>query len=93
MVRGLFHLASRGRTPARPLLRVPPAGRPRLEQFGALLGFADMFERAFEIDEYEPGVLFELAGHRLTALRVPHSHGRRLRTAGGRRRPDAGLLG
>ena len=69
---GSFHLASRGRTPARPLLRVPPAGRARLEQFGALLGFADMFERAFEIDEYEPGVLFELAGHRLTALRVPH---------------------
>ena len=69
---GSFHLASRGRTPSRPLLRVPPAGRARLEQFGTLLGFADMFERAFEIDEYEPGVPFELAGYRLTALRVPH---------------------
>jgi ribonuclease BN (tRNA processing enzyme) len=69
---GTLYLGNHGPSPARPLLWVPPSGREQLEHFGTLLGFSDMFERVFELREFEPGVTFEAAGHHVTALRVPH---------------------
>jgi len=69
---GAFHLTGRGRDPGRPELWVPPGGRARLEHFGEDLGFADMFERTFDVHEYEPGVAFVAAGHTVTAYRTPH---------------------
>jgi ribonuclease BN (tRNA processing enzyme) len=53
-------------------LRVPPGARAQLRPVLAELGGEDMFERAFELDEYEAGRPFELAGLTLTALPVIH---------------------
>ncbi len=51
---------------------MPPNGRARLQQFGTLLGFPDMFERVFDVREYEPEVWFDVSGYRVSAVRVPH---------------------
>jgi ribonuclease BN (tRNA processing enzyme) len=69
---GVLHLRGRGIEPRHPDLWVPPGGRARLEHFGDDLGFPDMFERVFEIHEYEPGTPFQVAGHEVVALRLPH---------------------
>jgi ribonuclease BN (tRNA processing enzyme) len=71
----------------RPALWVPPEGRARLERFGGLLGFPDMFERVFAVAEYTPGVAFTAGGCSVSASAVPHyeagSHALRV-SAGGR---------
>ena len=69
---GAFYYDRRGTGPARPQLWVPPGGRDQLAQFGTLLGFDEMFERAFELDEYQPGPEFEVAGYTVSAWPVPH---------------------
>jgi ribonuclease BN (tRNA processing enzyme) len=69
---GASYLDGRELPPPRPALRVPPEGRTRLEHFGELLGFPDMFERIFDLAEYEPDVPFAAAGYTVTASRVPH---------------------
>ena len=69
---GAFYLRAHGDSPPRPHLWLPPTGIAQLENFGSLLGFPDMFERAFELREYEPGVPFDADGHEVTASRVQH---------------------
>jgi ribonuclease BN (tRNA processing enzyme) len=69
---GALYLRSHGDVPPRPRLFVPPTGIAQLETFGSLLGFPDMFERVFEVEEYEEGVPFEADGHVVTATRVQH---------------------
>jgi len=69
---GSMYLSSRGDSPSRAALWVPPGGIARLESFGAQLGFPDMFERVFGVHEYQPGVVFTAAGHEVLAARVPH---------------------
>ncbi len=69
---GASYLEGREQLRSRPELRVPPGGRAQLTHFGELLGFPDMFERVFELREYEPGLPFELAGFTVTPVRVPH---------------------
>ncbi|MBA2296617.1 MAG: MBL fold metallo-hydrolase [Actinobacteria bacterium] len=56
----------------RPALRLPPGARAALRPILAQLGGEDMFERAFQVEEYEAGRPFELAGQMLTALPVVH---------------------
>jgi ribonuclease BN (tRNA processing enzyme) len=56
----------------RPALRLPPGATETLRPILARLGSEDMLERAFDVDEYPEHEPFELAGHRLTALSVPH---------------------
>jgi ribonuclease BN (tRNA processing enzyme) len=51
---------------------VPPNGRTRLQQFGTLLGFPDMFEGVFDVREYEPEAPFDVLGYQVSAVRVPH---------------------
>jgi len=69
---GSLYLQGRGDPPSRPELWVPPGGTAQLERFGTLLGFPDMFERAFELREYAPAAAVEVAGYAVTAARVPH---------------------
>jgi ribonuclease BN (tRNA processing enzyme) len=69
---GALFLHGRGHELRKPPLWVPPGGKARLEQFGALLGFPDMFERVFMPHEYRPGVPFSAGGCSLSATRVPH---------------------
>jgi len=56
----------------KPALHLPPGARAALRPLLAQLGGEDMFERAFEVEEYEAGRPFELAGRTLTALQVVH---------------------
>ena len=55
-----------------PELWMQPGGRARLAELGSRLGQPEMFEQAFDVREYEPGVAFEAAGMAVTALRVLH---------------------
>ncbi len=64
---------------AKPELWVPPEGRERLREFGAELGFADMWESAFTLRDYRDDEPFEAAGHTVLPIRLPHY---RLRTYG-----------
>jgi ribonuclease BN (tRNA processing enzyme) len=58
----------------RPELWLPSGGIATLEQFGGLLGFPDMFDRAFRLFEYTPGEPFDAGGCSITASKVPHYH-------------------
>jgi ribonuclease BN (tRNA processing enzyme) len=58
--------------PHRPQLLVHPGGHDRLRAFGDALGFPDMFDWVFEVGEYPAEEPVEVAGFRLTALRLPH---------------------
>ncbi len=69
---GALYLKARDQALPRPHVWVPPTGRAQLEQFGELLGFPDMFDRVFEVSEYEPGVPFVAEGYVVTATRVQH---------------------
>jgi ribonuclease BN (tRNA processing enzyme) len=69
---GSMYLGTRGDAPARAAVWVPPGGIEELEQFGSRLGFPDMFERVFGVQEYRPGVPFVAARHTVVATRVPH---------------------
>ena len=55
-----------------PQLWVPPGGRKVLSKLGEELGRADMFETAFDVNEYADGEDFEAAGSRITPRRVLH---------------------
>jgi ribonuclease BN (tRNA processing enzyme) len=56
----------------RPELWLPPGGASELDRFAALWGNERMFERAFELREYEDAEPFEAAGFVVEARRVPH---------------------
>ena len=68
---GSFYLSTNGPVP-RPRLFVQPGGMEFLVSLGERLGFPDMFERAFELSEYEEGAPFSTGALTVTALRVPH---------------------
>jgi ribonuclease BN (tRNA processing enzyme) len=55
-----------------PALWVYEGGREHLARLGGLLGFTDMFERAFAVNEYGHDTPFRVAGVDVTALRLPH---------------------
>ena len=84
---GSLFSTGHGDEPHPPELWVPPGGRARLEQFGGLLGFSDMFERVFSFAEYTPDAPFTAGPCTVTATVVPHyrveSHALRV-TSGGR---------
>jgi ribonuclease BN (tRNA processing enzyme) len=56
----------------RPQLWVPPGGRETLRAAGVLLGFEEMFEKAFELAQYEEAKPFRASALEVTALRLPH---------------------
>jgi ribonuclease BN (tRNA processing enzyme) len=68
---GTFYLASE-LPPKKPALWVQPGGREFLESLGERLGFPDMFERTFELEEYEPDTPFRIGKLAVTPTRVPH---------------------
>ena len=53
-------------------LWVPPEGRELLSSIGGRLGRPEMFEEAFDINEYADGETFEAAGFAVTPHRVLH---------------------
>jgi ribonuclease BN (tRNA processing enzyme) len=55
-----------------PRLFLPPRGRATLARLGEELGQREMFEKAFEIDEYADGETFVVAGAKITPHRVLH---------------------
>lgn len=55
-----------------PELWLPPGGANHLATLGGLLGFPDMFERAFRLRQYEDEVAFEAGGLAVTASQLPH---------------------
>jgi len=69
---GSFYLRSNGEPPGHPELWVHPGGRAHLEGLGTRLGFPDMFERAFVLNEYENEQTFVAAGFDVTPVRLPH---------------------
>ena len=69
---GSMYLMGRGDNPPRPKVFVPPSGIRVLEEFGTRLGFPDMFERVFDLSEYDAEVPFEANGNTVCAYRVPH---------------------
>jgi len=67
------NMAGPGRDRERPQLWLPPQGRARIRDFGARLGWEDMFETTFDVRDYEEAVPFQAAaGLEVTALRLPH---------------------
>jgi ribonuclease BN (tRNA processing enzyme) len=68
---GSFYLSTNGPVP-RPQLWLQPGGAQFLVGLGERLGFPDMFERAFQISEYVPGVPFSTGALSVTPIRVPH---------------------
>jgi ribonuclease BN (tRNA processing enzyme) len=56
----------------KPQLWLPPEGRQRLHEFGAGLGYAEMWETAFELCDYGDDEPFVAAGLTVTATRLPH---------------------
>ena len=69
---GSFYLASR--RPVAAPRALGPAGRHRSSSrsLGERLGFPDMFERTFELAEYEPDTPFAIGKLAVTPTRVPH---------------------
>jgi ribonuclease BN (tRNA processing enzyme) len=66
-------MAGPGRERPKVRLWLPPDGEERLRDFGARLGWEDMWEAAFVLSEYEEGVPFDATdGLRVTAIRLPH---------------------
>ena len=61
-----------GKGRGQPELWLPPQGRARLRDFGARLGWEDMFETTFRVRDYEEAVPFGAAGLEILALRLPH---------------------
>jgi len=54
------------------VLWVPPKGTDELATFASFWGNPNMFEDAFELHEFEPGVPFEASGMEVVAHRLPH---------------------
>jgi ribonuclease BN (tRNA processing enzyme) len=69
---GSFYLRANGEPPGRPQLWVHPGGRSYLEGLGSRLGFPDMFERAFEVDEYNDHAAFGAGGFEVLPILLPH---------------------
>jgi ribonuclease BN (tRNA processing enzyme) len=61
-----------GESAPRPQLWLPPGSRATLRPILALLGSEDMFERAFDVAEYEARTPFTAAGLQVTAVPVEH---------------------
>ncbi len=61
-----------GHEAPRPELWVLPGGRDHLASLGSRLGFPDMFEKTFNLQEYRDGDVFEAGGLSVTPLRLPH---------------------
>ncbi len=61
-----------GKGRERPQLWLPPEGRERIRDFGARLGWDDMFDQTFVLHDYPEGEPFEVAGFTLQARRLPH---------------------
>jgi ribonuclease BN (tRNA processing enzyme) len=63
-------------------LWLPPGGKDQLHEFASHWGNDDMFEEAFGLNEFEPGVPFTAAGFKVEACGLPHydliSHGFRV---------------
>jgi ribonuclease BN (tRNA processing enzyme) len=57
---------------ARPALWVFEGGSEYLQKLGGRLGFPDMFDRVFHLNEYADDRPFAAAGFQVTALRLPH---------------------
>ena len=55
--------------PGRPELWLPPGGTEQLATFASIWGNPNMFEKAFELFEYEPGTPFTAGGSRLRRSR------------------------
>jgi len=53
-------------------LWLPPGGREQLEEFASHWGNDGMFENAFRLREFEPGVPFTTSGFEVQACRLPH---------------------
>jgi ribonuclease BN (tRNA processing enzyme) len=51
---------------------LPPSGNGELRAFADKWGNDRMFEEAFELREFQPGVEFEAAGFQVEAQRLPH---------------------
>jgi len=69
---GALHREGHGRPVGRPDLWLPPGGTAKLEHFGELLGFPDMFESVFTLHEYAPETEFSAGGFMITTVVVPH---------------------
>jgi len=65
----MYGLGSQG---PQPELWLPPDGRDHLATLGQRLGFPDMFERSFQLRQYENTIPFTAAGLTVTPLRLPH---------------------
>ena len=67
-------------------LWLPPGGKSQLDVFASRWGNEAMFENAFELREFEPGVPFSTVGFEVEACRLPHydlvSHGFRVGNGG-----------
>ena len=61
-----------GRDRPKPELWVQSTGIEQLTEFGEWMGTPWMFERAFELREYEEDVPFRAAGLEVTAIQLPH---------------------
>ena len=68
---GSFYLSTNGPLP-KPQLWVQPGGSEFLVGLGERLGFPDMFERTFELSEYEPDTPFAIGPLTVIPTRVPH---------------------
>jgi ribonuclease BN (tRNA processing enzyme) len=56
----------------RPELWLPPGGRAELETFTRYWGVPEMWERAFDVNEFSPDEAFETVGFTVAAVRLPH---------------------
>jgi len=66
------NLAGPGRNQQQAQLWLPPEGRERIRDFGARLGWDDMFDQTFELHDYPENEAVEIAGFTLLARRLPH---------------------
>ena len=58
--------------PGRPELWLPPGGTEQLATFASIWGNPNMFDKAFELFEYEPETPFTAGGFSIVAQQVPH---------------------
>jgi ribonuclease BN (tRNA processing enzyme) len=61
-----------GKGARKPRLWLPPEGRDRIQDFGSRLGWDDMFDLAFVLDDYAEDEPFQAAGFTVLAHRLPH---------------------
>jgi ribonuclease BN (tRNA processing enzyme) len=66
------NLVGPGRDRQQAELWLPPEGRERIRDFGARLGWDDMFDQTFDLRDYREDEPSEVAGFTLVARRLPH---------------------